>query len=369
MKKAQNSTAAAKPASSLPVARLPLPGFELESIGLRGRWEEEEGSYFLPVRPGVEAKGVLHFLGGAFIGAAPHLGYKYFLEALSDEGYAVICTPYNLSFSYVDVCAGLVARSEGALRRAQEDYGDLPLIGVGHSCGALLHTLLPCFFPSYKPVASVLISYNNKPASESIPSFEELVVPVSNALLDSSETATQLRDNLARAVSEARERADAFAASALAPSSLAKEVLPISRQGLKVVEQLPDLLLEIKEGRREYTPNTQEVAELLNAEFKVPASLIVQFEDDTLDESDKLAGILASGDADEEEESKVSRAIKVESLDGSHITPLTQDVFISTPFDSFDPLLPIRRFARQESLRQVEGLLSKVLPFLEQHTS
>lgn len=51
-------------------------------------------------------------------------------------------------------------------------------------------------------------------------------------------------------------------------------------------------------------------------------------------------------------------------LKGSHVTPCTQDVFVSTPLDSFDPLLPLRRLARQEVLRPVDDLNKKIVPFL-----
>ena len=36
---------------------------------------------------GVKSKAVVHFLGGAFVGAAPHISYRYMLEDLADQGY------------------------------------------------------------------------------------------------------------------------------------------------------------------------------------------------------------------------------------------------------------------------------------------
>jgi hypothetical protein len=38
--------------------------------------------------------GVIHFLGGAFAGAAPQLLYNGFIELLADAGYTTIATPY-----------------------------------------------------------------------------------------------------------------------------------------------------------------------------------------------------------------------------------------------------------------------------------
>lgn len=46
----------------------------------------------------------MHFLGGAFAGAAPQLLYNTFVELLADAGYTVISTPYKVTFQH-DVCA------------------------------------------------------------------------------------------------------------------------------------------------------------------------------------------------------------------------------------------------------------------------
>jgi hypothetical protein len=45
---------------------------------------------------------------------------------------------------------------------------DVPVHGVGHSNGALMHALIGCYYP--QPVTSnVLISFNNKDVAEAIP--------------------------------------------------------------------------------------------------------------------------------------------------------------------------------------------------------
>ncbi|KAJ1495122.1 hypothetical protein T484DRAFT_2218896 [Baffinella frigidus] len=56
--------------------RLPLPGFDLASFGFGGRWQEVGASFVLEPPKGVLMRGIVHFLGGAFIGAAPHIGYR-----------------------------------------------------------------------------------------------------------------------------------------------------------------------------------------------------------------------------------------------------------------------------------------------------
>ena len=216
--------------------RLPLPGFDLASFGLAGRWEEEEGSFFLEPPRGVEARGIVHFLGGAFVGAAPHISYRAMLEAIADEGYAIVATPYALQFDYIDLCQGVVARSAGALRAMQERYPALPMFGLGHSCGSLLHTILASAFDELPPLrAHALLSFNNKPAAESIPQFEELVAPFSAALMDPGQQAADARRGVEQALRDAQAQARRLAGSALAPKAVEAELIPLAEQSFKVV--------------------------------------------------------------------------------------------------------------------------------------
>jgi len=338
--------------------RLQLPGFQLSSLGFKGRWEEVGASYMLYPPRGVEPKAVVHFLGGAFVGAAPHISYRYMLEDISDNGYIIITTPYNLIFNYVDTCASIVQDSSKARARVPEH---LPVFGLGHSCGALLHTLLPSFFPDECPrVANALVSWNNKPATEAIPQFEEVVIPFVNALLSENDFAKDIRQNLVRSFQQADEVAKELAASPFSPLSVETELLPLTRQGLKIVEQIPDLLEIVNAGEREFVPTVPKVAELVRGLYSIPATLVVSFEDDAIDESDKIESLLRMATSADGSAARVERA----RLKGSHVTPCTQDVFVSTPLDSFDPLLPLRRLARQEVLRPVDDLNKKIVPFL-----
>ncbi|MGL5081081.1 MAG: DUF1350 family protein, partial [Microcoleaceae cyanobacterium] len=49
-------------------------------------WREVSGNWVLiPPRP----KAIVHFLGGAFVAAAPQMTYRWILEPLAQQGYAV----------------------------------------------------------------------------------------------------------------------------------------------------------------------------------------------------------------------------------------------------------------------------------------
>ncbi|KAK3260168.1 hypothetical protein CYMTET_30860 [Cymbomonas tetramitiformis] len=134
-------------------------------------------------------RGVVHFLGGAFIGASPVVGYASIIEALADAGFIVVTTPFNLTFDH-RACALRVADSltrglktleinpdgsqESAKDDADEGFQTLPLYAMGHSNGALLQLLMSSLeecqdLATVHVQRAVLLSYNNKPVSEAVP--------------------------------------------------------------------------------------------------------------------------------------------------------------------------------------------------------
>ena len=50
-------------------------------------------------------KGVVHFLGGAFAGAAPQLAYQFLINWIANAGYTVVATPYAVTFRHLDCAA------------------------------------------------------------------------------------------------------------------------------------------------------------------------------------------------------------------------------------------------------------------------
>lgn len=77
-----------------------------------GRWEELHGNYVLRPPDGSPPRALIHFLGGALLGAAPQLTYRYMLERLSSRGYLVVATPYQLSFDHLATCDEVIGRFE-----------------------------------------------------------------------------------------------------------------------------------------------------------------------------------------------------------------------------------------------------------------
>jgi len=412
--------------------------------GLYGDWEPAAGgSYVLyPDTPAINeydpplpAKGVVHFIGGAFVGAASQLTYRYALERVRDAGYLVIATPYRLSFDYVSVCDAIEASLRAALREARRrepglfgDDDDAPteVIGVGHSCGALLQALLASKDPgddeddqsSPRRRRLALVSFNNKGATEAVPLFDELVVPLATEAMrdDAGSVAPLVRraldaargaaaaaieiieDGTTRTTVSAPAAADdtstgrrrdqggavgAQDANPLSgllqnvPSSLppvpeplaslarASGVVPLARQSLELADQLPDLLQEVADGARDFEPTPLEVRERLRTSVGAGDALIVQFADDAIDESDDVFAqfrdantlrISKNVGAEEKDQRAPPMRLRFERLDGTHLTPLTQDIFI--PATDVADLARDRLTASQLATDLVDPLLA-----------
>ena len=178
--------------------------------GKVGNWEEIHGNWVLRPPSSETPRALLHFLGGALVGAAPHITYRYMLERLADKGFLVVATPYQLSFDHLEICDDVIAKFEKLAPSVARQYGALPVVGVGHSCGALLQVLITSLFPDTPRAANALMSYNNKPISEAVPFFEEVFAPAFSSLaahngtLPSSNEALKMGINLARIATEGK---------------------------------------------------------------------------------------------------------------------------------------------------------------------
>ncbi len=363
-----------------------VPDFlDVKTLGLMGRWEEVGGNFLL--RPPDHAtnppKAVLHFLGGAFVGAAPHLTYRYLLTGLAERGFLVVATPYNLSFDYVQVCDTVLERFEKVAIPLAKEYGALPVVGVGHSCGALLHVLITCLFPDTPRLANALISFNNQKAQKAIPGFEELVVPLSVSLMGddgpgSSLMAdggalgpgTALRQSLGRLRQNVEEVVQAYAESPLAPTVMRSEVVPLMKQAMSLVDQLPPLLQSISDGTREFVPTPDDTREVCRRMYRARRTLLVQFENDSIDESENLLNVLQeSRSIMRMKRPLVKMDVRLETIKGTHITPLAQDLFQDPPavLDVLNPLgPPVRRYAQEQFLATVRSVQELLLEWLEE---
>jgi hypothetical protein len=137
-------------------------------------WQERYGSWLLVPR---RSRAIIHFLGGAFIAAAPHLTYRRLLEFLGRQGFAIVATPFVSSFNHSEIADEVLRQFDLTrtwLERTQQLETDLPVFGLGHSMGSKLHLLIGSLFTTQR-WGNVLVSFNNYAAKRSIPLLEQLL--------------------------------------------------------------------------------------------------------------------------------------------------------------------------------------------------
>ena len=142
-------------------------------------WQEISGNWVLiPPRPSA----IVHFLGGAFVATAPQLTYRWLLEELAGQGYAVVATPFVNTLDHVAIARDVLNKFENALDRLyatktlRKAY--FPIYGIGHSMGCKLHLLIGSLF-DVERAGNILISFNNYAARDAIPIVEQ-ISPVFN---------------------------------------------------------------------------------------------------------------------------------------------------------------------------------------------
>ncbi|KAL0310181.1 UNVERIFIED_CONTAM: hypothetical protein Scaly_2953900 [Sesamum calycinum] len=230
--------------------------------GGSGDWSEIEGAWVLRPRNS-KLTSIVHFVGGIFVGAAPQLTYRLFLERLADKGILVIATPYASGFDHFLIADEVQFKFERCLR-----FEGIPTFGIGHSLGSVIHLLIGSRYAVQRS-GSILMAFNNK-AEMTRKQFENL-----------------------------------------SPSIL-KQVLPL-------VEQLPPLYMDLAKGREDFSPKPEETRRLIRSYYGIPRNLLIKFKDDTIDETSTLAQVLSSDSAIS---SMLDMSIRL--LPGDHGLPLQQ---------------------------------------------
>jgi len=83
----------------------------------------------------------------------------------------VVSTPFTLSFDYITTCDTIITKFERVAPTMAQQYGPIPVVGVGHSCGSLLHLLITTLFSDTPRAGNVLMSYNNMNVKDAVPFF------------------------------------------------------------------------------------------------------------------------------------------------------------------------------------------------------
>ncbi|MFZ4666093.1 MAG: DUF1350 family protein [Prochlorotrichaceae cyanobacterium] len=145
------------------------------------QWQEVSNNWVLI--PGRQ-QGIIHFLGGAFIGSTPHLTYRRLLESLASQGFVIIATTFLNTFDHKDIADTVLRSFEIAVDRLQKRnliLKHLPIYGIGHSMGCKLQLLIGSLF-NIKRSGNILIAFNNYPAKRSIPLLDQVIDQVIDRL-------------------------------------------------------------------------------------------------------------------------------------------------------------------------------------------
>lgn len=124
----------------------------------------KNGCYIKYPPENTKVVGVIHFIGGAFAGAAPQVMYRFFLENLSLYGYVVVATPFSMQLDYLKICDEVVSKFDSVAVELAKEVGAVPVIGVGHSLGRHTCTRARCdqnghiyLFRSLRPNACIFV--------------------------------------------------------------------------------------------------------------------------------------------------------------------------------------------------------------------
>ncbi|MBW4618977.1 MAG: DUF1350 family protein [Cyanosarcina radialis HA8281-LM2] len=136
-------------------------------------WQEISGNWALiPQHP----KGIIHFLGGAFLGTVPHVTYRLLLEHLGKQGYIAIATPFVNTYDHTAIARSVLRDFESTLEQLRDKAlikrRYLPTYGLGHSMGCKLHLLIGSLYPVER-AGNMLLCFNNFAARDAVPLAEQ----------------------------------------------------------------------------------------------------------------------------------------------------------------------------------------------------
>ncbi|NER81134.1 MAG: DUF1350 domain-containing protein [Leptolyngbya sp. SIO1D8] len=136
-------------------------------------WREVAGNWlWIPPQP----TAIIHFLGGAFVAAAPYITYKLLLEAIGRQGYIIVATPFVNTFDHQAIAKEVLVTFEQAMHYLETRVlaERLPIYGLGHSMGCKIHVLLNSLY-GVERAGNVLMAFNNYSARRSIPLLDQVL--------------------------------------------------------------------------------------------------------------------------------------------------------------------------------------------------
>ncbi|KAG2502253.1 hypothetical protein HYH03_000739 [Edaphochlamys debaryana] len=307
------------------------------------------------VAPPVRSKGVVHFLGGAFAGAAPQVVYSLLLDTLAAAGYTSVAIPYAVTFRHDDNAHAMRQRfldSVAELRASglgEAAPPEAPCFGLGHSNGALLHMLIGSFYPG-ATASNIVMSFNNKQVKDAIP-IPGLMEAVPGALqaaraamgsLDALPLPLPRPDQLPTGGDVLRTMASFL------PRDLGLDAAgQLSRAGL-LLDQIPSVFNEVGNGATDFYPTPAESRAIISRSYSVSPTLLVRFSDDSIDESPEIAALIKP---------RLGSGCTLLTLPGSHITPCGGDLPLPAGVPSvFGPAEAFAQVVKEQQQADIQRL-------------
>eukprot|EP00884_Botryococcus_braunii_P020024 jgi/Botrbrau1/6705/Bobra.0202s0041.3 len=234
-------------------------------------------------------------------------------------------------------------RNDGQWWMVPEGVG---IHGLGHSNGALLHLLIGSLFPVTN-TSNIILSFNNKEVGAAIPipltglqsALQSARASPFAELAGSIPSADMLIQGAAAALSSAGLGLDPRAIASIVPA----------------IEQLSLVFAEVESGLIEFEPTPAQSRALIQSSYTVPYTMLVQFENDTIDETKDMASILKS----------INSSGTVDLvLPGSHITPCGGDINWQVGRE-FSPLDALALGFKAVSQADIRRLGDRIVNWLE----
>lgn len=286
-------------------------------------WESlttDAGSVYVVLPPPsvLRPTAIVHFCGGTVLGSAPQLWYQKLLQELVEHTDAVVVastipvTLWKSPLQHVQLARQLESQFQQAYEEVLlDEYGsniaEVPVCGMGHSLGARLLTVLATLPPrghsrTYK--SYILISFTNFGAAAGIPGLQQLT------------NAAARKQKKQRAASSRRQRRyndddnydwEDFYDSGLLSDLQSSLQLTASKLRTTLTPDRKDL---------EFYPSPQQLWDALEVDqrYEVNTTLLVQFDNDPIDQSSRLASILQANGS----------STHFCRLRGTHLSPVPQ---------------------------------------------
>lgn len=265
-------------------------------------WQEISGSWVLIPRQPIA---IVHFLGGAFVGTAPSVTYRWLLAELGKQGYAIIATPFVNTLDHTAIARSVLNRFENIVERLQLRHllptGYLPIYGIGHSMGCKLHLLIGSLY-GVERAGNILISFNNYPVRRAIPLAEQL------AQLDLDKWLGSLKQQF-------------------------------------------DINTDFN---LEFSPSPEETTDLISQRYQIRRNLLIKFTNDDIDQTLTLNPIL---------QKRFNNMVAFCTLPGNHLTPLGQEINWQAG-EVFSPFDAVGQWMKDSFSKDLQKLKSEILRWL-----